>query len=172
WAEFSGNTHSPVYVAASHDQGSTWTLNKVTSGNVRNNQDQRVVTDPSGNAYLVFDNGVQGGKGTVLYAAKSTNGGKSWGAPVQFASLTNPVCVFPPSCFNISGGQFRAGGSYPAPAYDPVRRRLDVVFPDIRGPYAQVYFTSASVDDLTAWTAPAAVAPAAGDRFENELGVA
>src|SRR5207244_4942210 len=68
WAEFSGNTHSPVYVAASHDQADTWTLNKVTSGNVRNNQDQQVVTDPSGNAYLVFDNGVQGGKGTVLYA--------------------------------------------------------------------------------------------------------
>ena len=47
----------------------------VTSGNVRNNQDQRIVTDASGNAYLVFDNGVQGGKGTVLYVAKSTDGG-------------------------------------------------------------------------------------------------
>ena len=95
----------------------------MTSGNVRNNQDQRVVTDPSGNAYLVFDNGVQGGKGTVLYAAKSTNGGRSWSPPVQFASLTNPVCVFPPFCFNIAGGQFRAGGSYPAPAFDS-RARL------------------------------------------------
>ncbi|MGZ6077522.1 MAG: hypothetical protein ACXWK6_06930, partial [Myxococcaceae bacterium] len=81
--------------------------------------DQRVVTDPSGNAYLVFDNGVNGGKGlTVLYASKSTNGGLSWSTPVQFATLTNPVCVFPTYCFNISGGQFRAGGSYPAPAWD------------------------------------------------------
>lgn len=64
WAEFSGlkGTHSPVYVAASHDQGSTWTLNKVTRGNVRADQDQRIVTDASGNAYLVFDNAVQGHK--------------------------------------------------------------------------------------------------------------
>ena len=104
WAQFNGKSgHSPVLVNVSHDQGRTWTLNKVSSGNVRNNQDQRIVTDPSGNAYLVFDNGVQGGKGTVLYAAKSTDGGVTWGDPVQFASLTNPVCVFPPNCFNIAG---------------------------------------------------------------------
>jgi hypothetical protein len=125
WAEFSGvqGTHSPVYVAVSHDQGDTWTLNKVTAGNVRNNQDQRVVTDEHGNAYLVFDNGLQGGKGTVLFVSKSTDGGLSWGNPVQFAALTNPVCVFPPYCFNISGGAFRAGGSYPAPAFDTTRDR-------------------------------------------------
>jgi hypothetical protein len=56
WAEFSGaqGTHSPVYVAVSHDQGSTWTISKLTAGR----------------------------------------------------------------CFNISGGAFRAGGSYPAPAFD------------------------------------------------------
>jgi hypothetical protein len=170
WAEFSGNTHSPVYVAVSHDQGGSWTLNKVTSGNVRNNQDQRIVTDPSGNAYLVFDNGLQGGKGTVLYASKSTNGGVSWGTPVQFAALTNPVCLFPTSCFNISGGAFRAGGSYPAPAFDAARNRLDVLISDIRGPYAQMYLYSLkpdlSVDSST-------MLPAAfGDRFMGELSAA
>jgi hypothetical protein len=31
-----------VYVAASHDQGDTWTIDKITSGNFRSNQDQRV----------------------------------------------------------------------------------------------------------------------------------
>lgn len=135
WAQFSGyGTHSPVYVAVSHDEGATWTISKVSAGTVRNNQDQRVVTDPSGNAYLVFDNGVQGGKGTVLYASKSTDGGLDWSAPVQFAALTNPVCTFPPYCFDISGGQFRAGGTYPAPAFDPVNNRLDVLVSDIAAP--------------------------------------
>src|SRR5205807_10047173 len=105
-------------------------------------QDQRVVTDEHGNAYLVFDNGLQGGKGTVLFASKSTDGGLTWGTPVQFAALTNPVCVFPPYCFDISGGQFRAGGSYPSPAFDTTRDRLDVAVPDIRGPYAQIYVYS------------------------------
>ena len=171
WAEFSGNTHSPVYVAASHDQGSRWTLNKVTAGNVKNNQDQRVVTDPLGNAYLVFDNGVNGGKGlTVLYVSKSTDGGFNWSTPVQFATLTNPVCVFPTSCFNISGGQFRAGGSYPAPAWDAVRNRLDVLIADIRGLYAQMYVYSLKPDLSLDFTTQ--IPGGFGDRFMGELSAA
>jgi hypothetical protein len=173
WAEFSGlhGTHSPVFVAASHDQGDTWTLNKVTAGNVKNNQDQRVVTDASGNAYLVFDNGVNGGKGlTVLYASKSTDGGATWGAPVQFATLTNPVCVFPPGCFNISGGQFRAGGTYPAPAFDNARNRLDVLVADIRGPYAQMYLYSLKPDLTLDFTTQ--IPGGAGDHFMGELSAA
>jgi hypothetical protein len=171
WAEFSGNSHSPVYVAASHDQGSTWTLNKVTAGNVKSNQDQRVVTDPSGNAYLVFDNGVNGGKGlTVLYASKSTDGGLSWSTPVQFAELMNPVCVFPTYCFNISGGQFRAGGSYPAPAWDSLHNRLVVLIADIRGLYAQMYVYSLKPDLSLDFTTQ--IPGGFGDRFMGELSAA
>ena len=78
--------------------------------------------------------------------------------------------MFPPYCFNISGGQFRAGGSYPAPAFDPVRNRLDVAIPDIRGPYAQIYLYSLRPDlSLASQT----MVPAGdGDRFENELSIA
>jgi hypothetical protein len=171
WAQFNGlGTHSPVNVAVSRDGGNSFTVSQVTSGNVRNNQDQRIVTDPHGNAYLVFDNGIQGGKGTALYAAKSTDGGRTWSAPVQFAKLTNPVCIFPPFCFNISGGAFRAGGSYPSPAFDPVRNRLDVAIPDIRGQYAQIFLYSLR-PDLT--LASETVVPGgSGDRFENELSIA
>ena len=111
----------------------------MTAANVRNNQDQRIVTDQSGNAYLTFDNGIQGGKGTALYVSKSADGGRTWSAPVSFATLADPVCVFPPSCFNISGGQFRAGGTYPAPAFDTVHNNLDVLVADIRGSYAGMY---------------------------------
>jgi hypothetical protein len=173
WAEFSGvqGTHSPVYVAVSHDRGTTWLLNKVTVGNVKNNQDQRVVTDQWGNAYLVFDNGVNGGKGlTVLYASKSTNGGATWSAPVQFAALADPVCVFPPGCFNISGGQFRAGGTYPAPAFDNARNRLDVLIADIRGTYAQMYLYSLKPDLTLDFTTQ--LPARAGDQFMGELSAA
>jgi hypothetical protein len=171
WAQFNGQgTHSPVNVAVSRNGGDTFTVSQVTAGNVRNNQDQRIVTDPQGNAYLTFDNGIQGNKGTALYAAKSSDGGRTWSAPVQFATLTNPVCIFPPYCFNISGGAFRAGGSYPVPAFDPVRNRLDVAIPDIRGQYAQIYLYSLR-PDLT--LASQTMVPAgAGDRFENELTIA
>src|SRR5439155_18948143 len=48
WAQFSGyGTHSPVNVAVSRDGGATFTVSQVTSGNVRNNQDQRIVTAPN-----------------------------------------------------------------------------------------------------------------------------
>jgi hypothetical protein len=175
WAQFDGlkGTHSPVLVATSTDGGRSFSSPvKVTVGNIRNNQDQRIVTAPNGDAYLTFDNGVQGGKGTVLYVAKSTDGGATWSAPVQFATLVDPVCVFPPFCFNISGGAFRAGGTYPAPAFDAARNRLVVAYADIAGLFGQMYITSASASDLTHWTTPQAIAPAPADQFMGELGIA
>jgi hypothetical protein len=175
WAQFDGlkGTHSPVLVATSPDGGRTFSRPvKVTVGNIRNNQDQRIVTAPNGDAYLTFDNGVQGGKGTVFYVTKSTDGGDTWSTPIQFATLVNPVCVFPPDCFNISGLPFRAGGTYPAPAFDASRNRLVVAYSDIAGPYGQMYMTWASTSDLTHWTPPKPIAPAAADQFMGELGIA
>jgi hypothetical protein len=172
WAQFNGNgTHSPVNVAVSRDGGNHFTVSKVTTGDVRNNQDQRIVTDQFGNAYLTFDNGIQGGKGTALYASKSVDGGGTWSVPVQFAALTNPVCVFPPYCFNISGGPFRAGGTYPAPAFDTVHHRLTVLVADIRGRYADMYFYA--LDPATLSVDFTSTIPAGrGDRFEGELSAA
>jgi hypothetical protein len=174
WAQFNGQgTHSPVLVATSTNGGKSFSGPvAVTVANIRNNQDQRIVTAPNGDAYLTFDNGLQGGKGTVLYVSKSTDGGATWSAPVRFASLVNPVCIFPGYCFNISGGEFRAGGTYPAPAFDAARNRLVVAFADIVGPYGQMYVTSASASDLTKWTAPRAIAAASADQFMGELDIA
>jgi hypothetical protein len=175
WAQFNGlqGTHSPVLVATSTDGGRSFSSPvKVTVGNIRNNQDQRIVTAPNGDAYLTFDNGLQGGKGTVFYVSKSTDGGATWSAPIRLATLVNPVCVFPPFCFNISGGQFRAGGTYPAPAFDPVRNRLVVAYADITGLYGQMYVTSASANDLSSWTTPTVIAAAPADQFMGELGIA
>ena len=175
WAQFDGlqGTHSPVLVATSTDGGRTFsTPVKVTVGNIRNNQDQRIVTAPNGDAYLTFDNGIQGGKGTVFYVSKSTDDGATWSTPIQFATLVNPVCVFPPGCFNISGGQFRAGGTYPSPAFDPVRNRLVVAYADITSLFGQMYVTSARANDLTNWSSPTVIAAAPADQFMGELGIA
>jgi hypothetical protein len=173
WAQFNGSsTHSPVQVAISKDGGNTFAITQVTASTTRNNQDQRVVTDPSGNAYLTWDTGVQGGKGTVLNVSELAHGSSNWSTPYQFATLANPVCLFPPTCFDIAGGQFRAGGSYPAPAFDAANNRLYVAYADIKGSFGQVYLQSAPATDLTAWTAPVAVAPASADQFSGELGIA
>jgi hypothetical protein len=174
WAQFNGSgTHSPVNVAISRDGGNSFAVSQVTSGSVRNDQDQRIVTDPAGNAFLTFDNGIQGGKGTALYVSRLTRGSDVWSTPRQFARLNDPVCVFPPACFNISGGQFRAGGTYPVPAYDSANGRLYVAYADIKASgYGQIYVQSASGTDLTRWTAPTAVAQAPADQFEAELSTA
>ena len=172
WVQFNGQTHSPVNIAVSKDGARTFsTPVQVTSGTIRNNQDARLTSAPDGTLYLTFDNGVQGGKGTVIYVSMSKDGGATWTDPTLVAAFNNPVCTFPPYCFNISGGQFRSGGSYPALAFDAVRNQLDVIYPDIVGPYAQIYFTSAPAD-LSHWSTPTAIAPGNGDRFQNEISIA
>jgi hypothetical protein len=176
WAQFHGyGSASPVWISTSRNQGRSFSRPvKVSSGNVRSDQDQRIVTNKDGSvAYVVFDNAIQGGKGTSMFVAKSTDHGSSWSTPFQFAVFSNPVCLFPPDCFNISGGQFRGPGSYPAPAYNPIDDRLYVAYADIVNGRGQIFITSAPASDLTKWTVPKVVAQASiGDRFAAELSVA
>ena len=174
WAQFTGHgSHSPVFVATSTNGGLSFTPPvQVTSGSVRSDQDQRIVTDPAtGIAYLTFDNSIQGGKGTAMYVSTSSNRGQTWSAATQLATFQNPVCLFPPSCFNISGAAFRGPGSYPVPAFDPTRGRLYVAYTDIRDNRAQIFLTYAAASKLTVWSAPAVVAPASGDRINVEMSI-
>ncbi len=174
WAQFNGNgSHSPIYVAVSRDGGLSFsTPVKVSSGSVRSDQDARVVTDPrNGTAYLTFDNSVQGGKGTAMFVSVSHDRGATWSAPFRLGTFVNPVCLFPPYCFNISGGQFRGPGSYPVPAFDPTRGRFYVAYTDIVNGLAQVFLTWASASDPTTWSTPVVVAPATGDRINVEMSI-
>jgi hypothetical protein len=107
-----------------------------------------------------------------MYVSLSTNEGKSWSAPFQFGTFQNPVCLFPPYCFNISGGQFRGPGSYPVPAVDPTRHRLYVAYTDIIGSFAQILLTYADLDTLTHWSTPQIVAQSVtGDRINVEMSI-
>ncbi len=174
WAQFNGlGSHSPVYLATSTDGGRSFNRPvTVSSGSVRSDQDQRVVTDPAtGTAYVTFDNSIQGGKGAAMFVSVSTNHGRSWSKPAQLGTFQNPVCLFPTSCFNISGGQFRGPGSYPAPAFDPTRHRLYVAYTDIIAGRAQILLTHAAVGDPTQWSEPQIVAPGAGDRINVEMSI-
>jgi hypothetical protein len=174
WAQFNGlGSHSPVYLATSTDGGRSF--NKpvtVSSGSVGSDQDQRIVTDPrTGTAYVTFDNSLQGHKRLAMFVAVSTDRGRTWGKPIQFASFQNPVCVFPPDCFNISGAAFRGPGSYPAPAFDPVRNRVYVAYTDIVNGRAQILLTWASTAHIDQWSTPVIVAPASGDRINVEISI-
>ncbi len=178
WVQFNGyGTRSPVQVAYSRDGARSFsTPVQVTPAAVRNNQDARIAIAPDGTLYLTFDNGIQGGKGTANYVTASHDGGVTWTTPIVFSVYNNPVCLYPPYCFNISGNPFRGPGSYPAPAFDATRNRLDVVYADVDAlGWAQVFFTSApasGVSDPAQWSAPRVIAPGSGDRFGAELSLA
>src|SRR4051812_21734988 len=177
WAQFHGfGANSPIWISSSRDGGRSFSRPvKVSSGNVRSDQDARIVTNADGSeAYVTFDNAIQGGKGTSMFVSKSTDHGQSWSAPFQFAVFTNPVCLFPPYCFNISGGQFRGPGSYPAPAFNPVDNRLYVAYADIDADgVGKIFITSALAANLAKWSPPSVVASVPrGDRFAAELGIA
>ena len=179
WAQFHGNgSNSPIYVAVSANGGKTFsTPAQITASTVRSNQDARIVTNGDGtHAYLTFDNGVQGGKGAVMYVSESSGPGTSltWSAPVQFAAFNDPVCLFPPYCFNVSGGPFRGPGSYPVPAFDPTRQRLYVAYADIVGGLAQLFLASAPGDGVTDprnWTIIPMAPGASGDRLNVEMSI-
>ena len=174
WAQFTGySAHSPIFVATSTNGGRSFGLpRKVSDGSIRNDQDARIAVDPRTNAaYLTFDNSIQGGKGTAMFVSESVDRGATWSAPVRFGTFQNPVCLFPPDCFNISGAQFRGPGSYPVPAVDPVHNRLVVAYSDIIGSRAQILITSADLGNLVAWTDAAVVAPGAGDRINVEMSI-
>jgi len=177
WAQFHGNgTNSPIYVAVSADGGKTFsTPAQITATTVRSNQDARIVTNRDGSyAYLTFDNGVQGGKGSVMYVSQSSDRGITWSAPVRFATFNNPVCLFPPYCFNVSGGPFRGPGSYPVPAFDPTRQRLYVAYADIVGGLAQLFLAYApdkAVTDPHNWTIIPMAPGASGDRLNVEMSI-
>ena len=174
WAQFNGyGTHSPIYVATSVDNGVSFSApQKVTSGTVRNDQDARIAINPkTGTAYLTFDNSIQGGKGTAMYVSKSSDLGATWSAPYQFGTFQNPVCVYPPYCFTISGiGEFRGPGSYPSPAIDLSQDRLFVAYTDTVGGVAQIFLTSAPLSDITNWT-PQPVPAGTGDRINVEMSI-
>src|SRR6266550_4910611 len=74
WAQFHGfGSNSPVWISTSRDAGRSFSRPvKVSSGNVRSDQDQRIVTNANGSvAYVTFDNAIQGGKGTAMFVSKS-----------------------------------------------------------------------------------------------------
>src|SRR5207247_5862844 len=116
-------------------------------------------------AYVPYDNSTEGGKGRAMFVSFSKDRGASWSTPVQLAAFQTPVCLYPPYCFNISGGQFRAPGSYPVPAFDPTTKRLYVAYTDIVGGLAQRLLPYPNVADITPWTTAVSVARGSGSRI-------
>jgi hypothetical protein len=116
WTRFLFNAHtgaytqSPIFFASSSDGGATFTAPQAIGGNVLYSQGSRPVVGPDGSLYVFWDGARRLDSLDSTWVVKSTDGGATWGKPVQIATL-NDSNVLADTLFRVN--------SYPAAAAAP-----------------------------------------------------
>jgi hypothetical protein len=103
-------TQSPIFFASSSDGGATFTSPKAISGNVLYGQGSRPVVGPDGSLYVFWDGATRLSTLDSTWVVKSTDGGATWGKPVEISTLHETA--------PLHGTVFRVN-SYPAAAAAP-----------------------------------------------------
>jgi hypothetical protein len=103
-------TQSPIFFASSSDGGATFTSPKAISGNVLYSQGSRPVVGPDGALYVFWDGATRLSTLDSTWVVKSTDGGATWGKPVEISTLHETA--------PLHGTVFRVN-SYPAAAAAP-----------------------------------------------------
>src|SRR5438874_10517157 len=78
---------SPIFFASSSNGGATFTSPKAISGNVLYSQGPRPVVGPDGALYVFWDGATRLASLDSTWVVKSTDGGATWGKPVQISTL-------------------------------------------------------------------------------------
>jgi hypothetical protein len=143
-------TQSPIFFASSSDGGATFTTPEAIGGNVLYSQGSRPVVGPDGSLYVFWDGSRRHDELDSTWVAKSTDGGATWGKPVQIAPLneTEPLAD---TLFRVN--------SYPAAAAAPNGDLYATWTTETEDGSVAVW--SKSTDGGTTWTAPARVFAAA-----------
>jgi hypothetical protein len=164
WASFSGAGRSAIRVSYSDDDGASWTGPiQLSANNDQFNQDARAAVGPDGTVYVSWANSPneKSLRHNRVMIVKSADGGATWTRNVAAASIVSPIPgTLPGSTYRI----FEDAWS----AVDQVRGTVQVAFTDRTGPSgaSNVYVTHNLVaGDLSAWSAPVAVRPSAGQQF-------
>ena len=160
WTRFLFNAHngaytqSPIFFAYSDDGGATFSTPKAISGNVLYSQGSRPVVGPDGSLYVFWDGASRLSTLDSTYVVKSTDGGVTWGKPVQISTLNESE--------ELEDTVFRVN-SYPAAAAAPDGALYATWNTDMES-VGQVAVWSKSTDGGAHWTDPQRVfAPATRD---------
>jgi hypothetical protein len=153
WTRFLFNPHngaytqSPIFFASSSDGGATFTTPKAISGNVLYSQGSRPVVGPDGSLYVFWDGATRLSTLDSIWVVKSTDGGATWGKPVQISTLHETE--------ELANTVFRVN-SFPAAAATP-NGDLYANWTTDTEPVGSVAVWSKSTDGGAHWSAPARV---------------
>jgi len=171
--QFSGQTHSPVQVAYSSDgSADVFDAVAITSSTIRNNQDARLTSAPTGPCSSPSTTACKAGKAPSCTVAKSRTVGRPGRSRSSSLPSGTPSAPSRRTASTSRAARSESGGSYPSPAYNATTGGFTPSFPRYPRRLRAGVLTSASADDLTRWSEPTAIAPAAGDRFQAEMSIA
>src|SRR6266550_8680149 len=157
WTRYIFNAHtgaytqSPIFFASSSDGGATFTSPKSISSNVLYSQGSRPVVGPDGALYVFWDGATRHASLDSTWVVKSTDGGATWGKPVQVSTLHETE--------RLGDTAFRVN-SFPAAAAAP-NGDLYATWTTEMDPGGSVAVWSKSTDGGAHWTAPQRVFAAA-----------
>jgi len=101
---------SPIMFVYSKDGGQTFSSPQIITGNVLYSQGSHPVVGPDGSVYVFWDGSTRLGVYDSIWVAKSTDGGVSFGKPVEVSKILDMVPLFN-TAFRVN--------SYPAAAAAP-----------------------------------------------------
>jgi len=162
WAEFNGFGRSPINIAYSDDDGHTWTGPiRVSDRNAQFDQDARPSIGPDGAVYVSWVNGPNETslKNNVVVAAKSTDGGNTWGPSFTAAPIVSPI---PGRLPNSQYRVFTDAWS----TVDQASGKLVVGYTDEKSGAANVYAVhTTKAGDLSHWSEPVQVKASPNQQF-------
>ena len=161
WAEFNGLGRSPIDLAYSDNNGTSWTGPiRVSDAGHQFDQDATPRVGPDGAVYVSFINGPneKSLKGNAALIAKSTDGGNTWSQSFTAATIPNPTASIPNVLYR--------GGTNVTTTVDQRTGNVVLVFDDATtGALNEYSVRTLAPGDLSGWSAPVRIKATTSTQF-------
>jgi Neuraminidase (sialidase) len=162
WTEFVGPpdaSQSQEVISRSKDGGATWSKPVVLSGALGNVEGSHPVVGPDGTVYVAWCGGPSICEGTgaaTIFITRSTDGGKTWKAPVPAVNFQSVPSSLPGNAFRLN--------SFPTAGVNPVNGDVYLSYAGTGASNADVSFIRSS-DKGKTWSSPLKMKSSKEDQF-------